>query len=152
MPSRRTFIHNCSALAVSAVVMPVSAMAVPRARRQLLLAQVSAGTFNPFVNAVFAVHDTEGRTQSLRLIQVARPASEAQSAGDSFALLFQGRVSRPLTQDTYSFEHTRLGRLEMFIVPVGRNDQRHSYYEAVFNRPPAELLPEPQLVAPSGTR
>jgi hypothetical protein len=54
--------------------------------------------------------------------QYAAPATEG------FVLRFSG-VGKPLSQGTYEFEHSSLGAIQMFIVPLGR-----AGYAAVFNR------------------
>ena len=78
----------------------------------------------------------------LRLVEV-RPATpskrDTENAEDAhnekFTLLFRGPLVMPLDQDTHLFEQQRIGSFAMFIVPIGCQDQRHCYYEAVFNRP-----------------
>jgi hypothetical protein len=48
-----------------------------------------------------------------------------------FSLLFHADLDRPLPQSTYRLEHTRLGVLEIFLVPLGP-DSRGQRYEAIF--------------------
>ena len=62
----------------------------------------------------------------------------SDEGGEKFSLLFRGDAIRPLGQNTYAFEHARIGRFEMFIVPIGREDQGQCHYEAVFHRSPPE--------------
>jgi hypothetical protein len=52
---------------------------------------------------------------------------------ESFSLLFLGPVDRLLPQRSYAFECEALGKFDLFIVPIGR-DQSGVRYEAVFNR------------------
>jgi hypothetical protein len=54
-------------------------------------------------------------------------------AYENFTLVFLGPVNRLLSQRIYLFESAQLGRFELFIVPVGRNES-HTHYEAIFNR------------------
>ena len=49
-----------------------------------------------------------------------------------FALLFVCQDERVLEQGTYAIDHERLGRLEIFVVPVAANESG-VHYEAVFN-------------------
>lgn len=51
---------------------------------------------------------------------------------ESFSLLFLGPPHPLLPQRMYAFEHDVLGRLEIFIVPIARDDRGVSY-EAIFN-------------------
>jgi hypothetical protein len=66
-----------------------------------------------------------------------RAASKSATAGmdgeQRFSMLFRGPVDRPLGQETYQFEHDRIGRFTLFIVPM-RPEQDARYYEAIFNR------------------
>jgi hypothetical protein len=52
---------------------------------------------------------------------------------EQFALLFRGPLDHFLQQKIYRMEHEKLGEFDLFLVPVGR-DQNGFQYEAVFNR------------------
>jgi len=52
---------------------------------------------------------------------------------ENFALEFLGPADRLLPQRMYWFESAAIGRFELFIVPVGR-DQNGTRYQATFNR------------------
>lgn len=65
---------------------------------------------------------------------VALTLDAVDGSDDSFALVF--RTPAVLSQATYPVEHAVLGRLALFLVPVGR-DAGGALYEAVFNRTPA---------------
>ena len=49
-----------------------------------------------------------------------------------FSLIFLAREQRVLPQDTYRIEHAAFGAVEIFLVPIGRNDEGVSY-QATFN-------------------
>jgi hypothetical protein len=51
---------------------------------------------------------------------------------ESFSLLFLGPADRLLPQRIYAFECEPLGRFDLFIVPIGRDDTGVRY-EAAFN-------------------
>ena len=51
---------------------------------------------------------------------------------ESFTLLFRGPLEPVLPQAIYPLENARLGHLDVFVVPVGRDEGGVSY-EAVFN-------------------
>ena len=61
------------------------------------------------------------------------PPQASGARYESFSLYFDGPGGRPLTQRTYPFEHERIGRFDLFIVPVG-NERGRLQYQAVFNR------------------
>lgn len=153
MGTRRRFLRDCSALAVSAALGPVPAMAVPRPGQEVSLDDLSFRTFAALVRTAFFVRDAEGRRQMLALLEAEPAAPDGDGfggavGGESFSLSFRGEATRPLRQDTYAFEHARVGRFPMFIVPVGREDRNHCYYEAVFHRLPPELFPRELPVGP----
>jgi hypothetical protein len=52
---------------------------------------------------------------------------------ENFALVFLGPADRLLPQRIYLFESAQIGRFELFIVPVSR-DQNGTRYQATFNR------------------
>ena len=67
-------------------------------------------------------------------------ASESTEAGGpgpqgqqrrQFSLVFRGPVAPMLPQGTYRIDHTELGELELFLVPVGARDDG-VLYEAAF--------------------
>jgi hypothetical protein len=52
---------------------------------------------------------------------------------DQFAVVFRGPLDLFMGQGMRSFDHDKLGRFELFIVPI-RQDGEGYYYEAVFSR------------------
>lgn len=54
----------------------------------------------------------------------------------SFSAVFRGPAGAPLAQQTYPLQHRMLGKLSLFLVPVGPAG-RSQEYEAVFYRPEA---------------
>ena len=59
------------------------------------------------------------------------PRTVNQTTTTVFGLVFLGSSSQPLKQDTYVFEHIKLGTFKLFIVPGG---QGQDTYTAVINR------------------
>jgi len=49
-----------------------------------------------------------------------------------FVLTFRGSVDVQLPQSIYTLNHKKLGKLEIFLVPVAQ-DKKYVHYEAVFN-------------------
>jgi hypothetical protein len=88
-----------------------------------------ASTFAEHLNSTFRLHH-ESATAELELVEV----SDGSTHGHvNFSLLFRGPRQPLLAQQIYPVEHDRLGRFDLFIVPVKR-DAQGLYYEAVFNR------------------
>jgi hypothetical protein len=52
---------------------------------------------------------------------------------EQFSVVFRGPRDRFLGQGTRPLDHEKMGRSELFLVPI-REDAEGYYYEAVFNR------------------
>jgi hypothetical protein len=88
-------------------------------------------TFRPAVGDGFTVGGEAGATVELLLVE-----AEAKDAGPgapkpAFSLVFHGPAEPALAQGTYPFEHPGIGAMDIFIVPLGR-DEHGSVYEALF--------------------
>ena len=112
--------------------------------REVSLDEVSFDQFVQNLNTVFTVHDVAGGAVEVRLAEVRslpqlqQTAETAEDAGnEKFSLRFIGSAQQALSQDTYWFEHQRLGRFAIFVAPIGPADTGAVYYEAIFNRPSA---------------
>jgi hypothetical protein len=83
--------------------------------------------------ADFAPHlDTPFRVDGAFDVALAEVAEADGGAGRrQFSLLFRGGPTPPLPQRIYALEHAALGRLELFLVPLGP-DADGQRYEAVF--------------------
>jgi hypothetical protein len=88
-----------------------------------------SATFAGHIDSAFRLSHEHGTTE-LRLIEVTDGSTDRQV---SFSLLFRGPRQPLLAQQIYAFEHNRLGRFDLFIVPV-KQDAHGLYYEAVVNR------------------
>jgi hypothetical protein len=143
MPTRRKFLRDCSLVAASAAWVPAAL-----ARNSgLPIAFMDNPGFEQFaqqVNSPFIVR--AGWEVAILTLVEAQIFSAASAAGEDagnekFSLLFRSPLQPALAQDTYPFEHSRLGRLSIFIVPAVGADRQHRYYAAIFDRPknPANL-------------
>ena len=74
-------------------------------------------------------HEQLGMVE-LELIEV----SELKKTGrqEAYSILFRGPPDKTLRQGMYKTEHARLGAVDLFIVPIGREEDGLRY-EAVFN-------------------
>lgn len=87
--------------------------------------------FSPAVGETFKVGGEEGATVDLLLVEATPQDAGPHAPRPPFSLLFQGPADPFLPQATYRFQHGALGVLEIFIVPLGR-DEHGSVYEAFF--------------------
>ena len=93
--------------------------------------------FTPHLDTEFVCRTPDGGAYPLRLTEAeavgqpskSPPKAESRSA---FSLIFQGPQSPILPQSIYSLEHTTLGTLPLFIVPIGR-EEAGVLYQAIFN-------------------
>jgi len=88
-------------------------------------------TFTPAVGESFTVGGDGEATVELLLAEAAAADSGEHAPRPPFSLLFQGPADPLLPQGTYRFEHGAVGAMEIFIVPLGR-DEHASVYQAVF--------------------
>jgi hypothetical protein len=95
----------------------------------VMLEHVTKELFSQHVNTKFLIHH-ESSTVEVELIQFTDASTPGQ---DRFSLVFRGPETPFLVQRIYCFEHDQMGALDLFIVPIAR-DEDGLYYEAVFNR------------------
>lgn len=90
--------------------------------------------FRPHLHSTFLIDLTDGRSLPLELIQVKNlTGGDPNPTRVPFSLLFCtfGEFSY-LPQRIYQLAHEHLGTLEIFLVPVGP-DENGMRYEAIFN-------------------
>jgi len=102
-----------------------------------MLDKLTAGDFKPLLHQQLQMRLGEGQTQPAELTEVnevkVRPEElHLRERKAPFSLIFRTDSARQLAQGTYRIEFPKLGGLDIFLVPVGRNEQ-YCYYEAVFN-------------------
>lgn len=93
--------------------------------------EATIDTFMPIVGEDLTVVGEGGRTVQLLLVEAERKDGGAHAPRPAFSLLFHGPPEPLLAQGTYRFEHASFGVMEIFIVPLGR-DEHGATYEAVF--------------------
>ena len=93
------------------------------------LAILTYGDFGSHVGDVFSLRSAAGEV-SLRLVEV-RKLGHAQRAGGAFSLEFVSPPGPVLPQAIYALDHSTLGSLAIFLVPLGRTPDGVTY-EAIF--------------------
>jgi hypothetical protein len=88
--------------------------------------------FEPHVGSVFAMEVGEGDTAELVLVAAVPLGSGGGRRRAPFALTFQSREETVRPQRIYALDHPALDRMEVFLVPVGR-EGTGVLYEAIFN-------------------
>lgn len=105
-------------------------------RGQLMLNEVTHAAFAEFVGDPFrfelaAGHFVEATLSEATLLTNAQ-AARTDGRRAPFSLIFRVPASQTLAQRIYTLEHAKLGRLEIFLVPVGR-EAGNLVLEAIFN-------------------
>ena len=138
METRRKFLRDCSLVAATASLVPTATVAQNYTARMAAPKGLGLEQFARQVKTSFIVRRDSNRIKLLlveaRAFSSATPYSE-DARNEKFSLLFWGPAEQPLEQGAYLFEHPRMGRQEIFIVPVGYVDTAQCCYEAIFNRP-----------------
>ena len=100
-----------------------------------MLDALTADDFAPHIGTAFRVVADEGDARELTLTELTRfPPQLGAPRFESFSLMFSGaRGESPLQQRIHALEHPQMGRLELFLVPVGPGPDGIPRYEAVFN-------------------
>jgi len=91
----------------------------------------SLSAFAEQLNTPFRVRLTPEQTFALTLTRTQAHTSTPRQ--EQFSVFFSGPPDQLLPQRIYHLEHETLGALDLFLVPIGR-DQEGFQYEAVFNR------------------
>ena len=87
-----------------------------------------ASQFRAHVGSSFAIDEV---SQRVRLASIAEQPT--RDGVEQFSLLFHGSAGMPISHGIYTFRHAALGRLELFITPVGAPAVT-PVYEACFSR------------------
>jgi hypothetical protein len=97
-------------------------------------------TFSSLLKTRFRVYPDTANFIELELVEATEIHSRGKTspAGkvpvqESFSLMFNGPENRLLPQRIYLFEHDRMGRFDLFIVPVGQKSG-FIQYQAIINR------------------
>ncbi|MDQ1639915.1 MAG: hypothetical protein QOF62_3254 [Pyrinomonadaceae bacterium] len=85
--------------------------------------------FSETLDSDFLLED-ETRSQNLKLIKVSE--RKAVPPYEQFSIMFRGDTDMALEQGTFHLEHPSMGALDIFLVPVKR-DEEGMYYEAIFS-------------------
>jgi hypothetical protein len=96
-----------------------------------MLDTLKASTFNELESKRFKVFIDESDSVDLEMARV--DDLEPTPRQERFSVIFRGPHERFVPQGSYKMENEQLGTLELFIVPIAR-DEDGFYYEAAFNR------------------
>ena len=103
-----------------------------------MLDTFTPGSFSEHVGSRFHLQVEGQEPLELELFEISRYEENPDYAArkEPFSLLFLGPLRPILPQAIYPLEHPALGRMEIFLVPIGpdpRGKQTGMRYEAAFN-------------------
>ena len=87
--------------------------------------------FAAALNTTFDAATEAGKSLEITLVEV--KSIVANKMQECFALLFRAPLDAPAEQQQFQIEHNTLGKMEIFLVPVKKDDDG-LFYEAVFNK------------------
>jgi hypothetical protein len=137
MSTRRKFIRDCAFVAAASSLVPTAlaqnafAPSAPPASPgyEQFLKQV-----NTFFRLRAGAESMDVVLAEANLLPASNPGA-LDAGNEKFSLLFSGPAATTIDQGIYALEHARLGRLSLFLVPVGSVRAASRHYEAIFNRP-----------------
>ena len=86
--------------------------------------------FSSETNSLFRARQSDGTEIDLTLVE--SRSSISSPVQECFSLLFRAPADTVPVQDMFSLTNEKLGRMDLFLVPV-KKDEDGLYYEAVFN-------------------
>lgn len=101
-----------------------------------MLDKLSSRDFAPYLNQEFRIHLDSSRMLEAELVDVAELGSTskrqpASTERPAFSIVFRGPKDIVLAQRIYRLEHEEMGQLDLFLVPIGP-DEEGMLYEALF--------------------
>jgi len=92
--------------------------------------QLNSKIFSQHLKSNFRLSVPGGASLSLELLEVEEKNYSPNL--EQFSLVFRGPLTPQLVQGQYALEHEKLGKMELFLVPIGP-DGVGMGYQAVFN-------------------
>lgn len=98
-----------------------------------MLDQLTSAEFTPHLHSTFHIHYDNGQVLDVKLVAVQEFAEHPDRPRRAFSLTFQSaEKSFYLKQAIYTLEHEQMGKLDLFMVPLGP-DQIGMNYEVIFS-------------------
>ena len=138
--SRRRFLKSGTMLALAAGVSGGLNTALNVSARELSfgsLSPLTKSSFEPNLNSTFLIRADGSQSFKLKLAEIAdlkryKKGKAITANKEGFSLLFDGPSGIP--QNTYSFNHDKMGKFDLLLVPIERRKKKGHSYEVVINR------------------
>ncbi len=140
MTTRRNFLRSGTMVALAAGLPGGLSKAIQVSARDLSVNPrfgLSKTAFEANLNTRFLVRTQGAQSFALKLANVVdlkrRSKGKVAAANkEGFSLLFEGPKGIP--QDYYRFEHDKMGKFDLLMVPVERRTKKGQSYEVIINR------------------
>jgi hypothetical protein len=104
-----------------------------------MVTELSLELLKEHIGETFLVSRPEASDVELRLVQASDAQSrfKKQSIGpklETFALIFEGSVSQPLSQSMFQFTNANLGTMDLFLTPIVSSKPEVRAYEVTISR------------------
>ncbi len=96
-----------------------------------MLKKLTMETFLPRKGETFKLSDEAAGELELELAEVETNGLQGRAEREQFSLQFHGPREPLLPQQIYHLENAEMGALDLFLVPINR-DEEGAVYEAVF--------------------
>jgi hypothetical protein len=96
-----------------------------------MLENLNSQVFAEQLHSTFQLRPPGATPLSLKLIEVSE--KNHSPAIEEFSLIFQGPLTPYFPQGTYTFEHEKLGKADLFTVPLGP-EGAGMRYQVIFSR------------------
>ena len=96
------------------------------------LAELNAQVFAACLRSTFRILLPGGEPVPVELTEVSERHDSTRL--EQFSLIFYNSTGAYLPQAIYAMDHERLGRISLFLVPLGPVEGRGMSFQAVFNR------------------
>lgn len=90
-------------------------------------------SFTEHLGTRFQASTPETAAVELEMVKAQDTGTNLEAGQEQFAITFRGPLDVFLMQRTYTMEHPRMGKFDIFLVPI-KQQQDGFYYEACFAR------------------
>jgi ribosomal protein S18 acetylase RimI-like enzyme len=103
----------------------------PERGKERMAEEFTLEMFSDKVNTIFQMHYGGSEAVPLELVSVTDLGSTPRQI--QFSAIFRGPESAPIHQGIYRVDHDKMGSMNLFLVPIGK-DAKGVEYQAIFNR------------------
>jgi len=96
-----------------------------------MLENLNSRAFSEQLHTNFQLRIPGAAPSPLELVEVTE--KDPSPKVEQFCLVFRGPLTPHLPQGIYTFEHEKLGKFDLFLVPLGP-DSAGMCYQVIFNR------------------